>query len=346
MSLPETGTLLHVGSPYGNLDAIVEQDGRTVYFYLQGSPAFGTRACWVANLQSGPLEFSLADLQHGQPPLLPRVHCIDPRPTPLPDTESLQVVWFEAGDGAALLQNGQPVAVIPPWSGLDGFHGYARNCASENRICWPMPVEELTARIRQAQQFWQGWIDRPHFREWQPAALAALEKRFGPVEQYFSIDGGSFPPRGLALLHGSDGRVLVTVGMSLCPQPTPLSDGLPPNWHPHVELGLRPPSGADGGLVRNLAGRISSLAAIPWQNQTWIGAGHTCELLKEPPECECAVVRLDGESGSDGPPAWRLPAIPLSAGAPPATESGPRLLWLEPQTRAKAIRPAEIHFSS
>ena len=42
--------LLFETSPYGNLDAIAQHDGRVLYLYLSGDDTFGTRACWVRNL--------------------------------------------------------------------------------------------------------------------------------------------------------------------------------------------------------------------------------------------------------------------------------------------------------
>jgi hypothetical protein len=57
-------------SPFQTIDAIVQHDGKSVYFYLNEShlrdgqsenpntniqTGFGTRACWVRNLEIGPL---------------------------------------------------------------------------------------------------------------------------------------------------------------------------------------------------------------------------------------------------------------------------------------------------
>jgi len=330
MADPESQTLLFQPSPYGNPDAIVEHDGRTVYFYLNGPAPFGMRACWVANLQTGPLEFNLQDLQAGQAPLLPRVHCIDPNPSAIPDSDDLEIVWFEEGNGAALSCQSRILAVIPPWSGIDGFHGYAANCASENRICWPIPPgPEIEERVSQAREFWTRWNDDPPFRTFQPAALERYAERFGEVEKYFAIDGGKFPPRGLVLLKDrSATRYLVTVGISLCPQPGPVSDSIPDNFQPHIELALRIPASMDSDdAIDQLSRRMSSLAGLPWKNFSWLGHGHSCDFLQDHPELTCAVFCLDPKRPGAST-EWELPdGIP---GNSPSC-----LLWVLPLSREK-----------
>ena len=43
-------------SPYGLVQAVVEQDERVIYFYLFGAEHtdFGMRSCWVRNLRPAP----------------------------------------------------------------------------------------------------------------------------------------------------------------------------------------------------------------------------------------------------------------------------------------------------
>ena len=165
-------TLLFERSPFDNLDAIVEQDGRVVYLYLSGSEEFGVRACWVRNLVEGPLALSQAEMLQGLPPVLPRIHCHTNQPGPVPKAEELRVVWFTEGNGLALLEGEELLAVIPPWSGIDGFHGYARDCASENEICWPMPESgALQERIALAAQTWETWRTGTPFAQIQPLQL-------------------------------------------------------------------------------------------------------------------------------------------------------------------------------
>jgi len=161
--------LLFETSPYGNIDAIVQHDGRTVYFYLHprdNMERFSPKGCWVRNLQTGPFVINHEDFVAGRQVALPRTHTTQRQPGKLPTANQLEVVWFEEGNGAALIESTsdsdgstrQTLAVIPPWSGLDGFHGYAAECASDSPLCWPLPRNpKLQQRIDQAADFWRSF---------------------------------------------------------------------------------------------------------------------------------------------------------------------------------------------
>src|SRR5262245_29618764 len=150
--------LLEEVSPLSNVQAIVEQDGRTIYFYLWGGPesAFGVRSCWVRNLEAAPASLDVHSMrEQGTPPLLPRQNCTHPDGAPMLSAGDLRVVWFEEGDAAALLSRTEVLAVIPSWSGEKGFAGYARDCVGESPVCWELTRDNvLHERIRRAEEFW------------------------------------------------------------------------------------------------------------------------------------------------------------------------------------------------
>ena len=316
-------TMLFQSSPLGNLDAIVQHDSRTVYFYLNenpaaisGKPKFGTRACWVQNLKTGPLVFDQAEMQQGLPLLLPRTHTLSREGTALPDADNLAVVWFEEGNGAALVlmddqqQTEKVLAVIPPWSGQEDFHGYAAECAVENEVCWPLPAKEaLTKRIAQAELFWKGFQAKNNpFSLLQKSQLRSYRKRFLAVdgdsdiddgekvagESYFSIDGGKFPPRKLAQYDLADSTVIVTVGMSLLPQPMVELATDQPSRFRRVELAVRLPKlSVNQTQLTNARNSISQLAAYPWRNFSWLGAGHTWNFVDVCDGCDNALFVQD-----------------------------------------------------
>lgn len=132
--------LIESESPNGNVTAFAEDDSRCVYFYLQGAPGteFGVRSCWVRNLLKAPLELDVAGMRRGIAPLLPAKECRHPDGAVPLDSAKLEIVWFEEGDAAALLHAGEILAVIPAWSGVDGFEGYARDCSAQSDLCWPL----------------------------------------------------------------------------------------------------------------------------------------------------------------------------------------------------------------
>lgn len=321
-------TLLFESSPFGNLDAIVERDSRTVYFYLNGPEPFGTRACWVRNLVPGPLALNPAELEAGLPPVLPRLHCHTNQPGSVPQSDQLHVVWFTEGNAAALFERDKLLAVIPPWSGMEGFHGYARDCASENEICWPLPDSPtLQERIARAASCWEAWRSGRPFLKLQPQQLLRYEQRFGPSDQYFAIDGEKFPPRGLGVFRDATAVTLATVGLSLTPQPNVELVVENPITQRRIELALRIPL-IDGGLIegerlQRLAGQLSGLAAMPWRSWTWLGQQHTCEFPFDSKRKQAVFVRSGSWSKLQTNSDWELP---------PAFDEPASLLFVVPLT--------------
>lgn len=341
----EPETLLFQTSPLGNIDAIVQHDGRCVYFFLNenpnskaGKPKFGTRCVWVRNLVRGPLVFDQSNLEQGIPAVLPRTHTVRRNGLPQLAAESLRVVWFEEGNAAALIESDAAdhvknvLALIPPWSGRDGFHGYATECAAENEVCWPMPKNEmLQLRIANANNFWRSFESQlPPFAKLQPAQLNYYQNRFAestkleatdaPPQNYFSIDGNKFPPRGMVQIDRSDSTVLLTVGMALLPQPMVELATNEPSRFRRIELGLKIPREVATDLVVNEARKkISQLAAYPWSHLTWLGSGHSCSFSGVFQDREHAMLIDDAlvrNDSSDGMPRFRDDPV--------------NLLWLAP----------------
>jgi len=282
--------LLFQTSPFGHLDAIVESDGRAVYFYLandrnDSATPFPTRACWVRNLARGPIVINKREMEQGLPPLLPRTHARFSDPQPLPNPESLNVVWFEEGNGAALCEDKKVLAVIPPWSGMEGFHGYAADCVAESPVCWPMPAgasDPLFRRINAAREFWKSFepdSGSDYFKLLQTELLNTFATRFGPHEAYFAIDGENFPPKGLARFRDQKNITLLTVALSLCPQPNVELFAERPSDLRRIELGIRLPGGTDDSELDTVQQSLSRIASYPWRNLAWIGHGDTINWL-------------------------------------------------------------------
>lgn len=351
--LSDPVVLLFQSSPFGTLDAIVQHDGKSVYFYLnqpqESSPAdrpvFGTRACWVRNLQAGPLVLNEDEMKQGISPMLPRTQCVDRDAQLVPSADHLQIVWFEEGNGAALIETRpdsarKTLAVIPPWSGLEGFHGYAAACAIDSPICSPMPDNpKLNQRIERAEQFWAQWEKQPNemaefaddpFAQLQPKILQAYDKKFSNDEapqepKYFAIDGGQFPPRGLIQYETGTDIVLATVGMSVCPQPAVelLTDN-PMNYR-RIELALRLPTDSTPESIKAVTIQFSGLAAYPWKHFTWFGPGHTCVMHDAAPNCDSALLVHDDQLTQ---------SLTDRASFPDFRDDPISLLWLVPITNS------------
>ena len=335
-------TLLFETSPYGNVDAIVEHDGRAVYFYLNGRDGIGTRACWVRNLVVGPLAFNQSDMESGISPVLPRIFCRKAEPGVVPRDQDLTILWLAEGNGAALFEGDELLAVIPPWSGQDQFHGYARDCASTNIVCWPLPSEpQLLQRIAASREFWNRWGENRLFAEIQSQQIELYEQRFGKMRLYFAIDGGKFPQRGMGEFAAEHFVYLATIGMSLCPQPNVELFVDNPTATRRIELGLRLPINSSATVVEQAAGLISGLAGSPWRLWSWFGHRHTCEFALSSTHKQAALLadsKLTAGSGEASPPGWGLPAI----------DGDPvNLLWVVPidSQKFQRLRSGQWHDS-
>ncbi len=257
---------------------MVEQDSRVAYLYLHAPQHsnFGTRAVWIRNLIKGPLVLSDQEMQMGIPPVLPRTYCATPDGSPPLKTDKLRFVWFEEGNGVALLEDEDIIAVIPPWSGMESFHGYSRECRTENPICWPMPQQShLEVRVRRAAQYWKNWEQLNPFKTYQEDFLGALAERWPELDRYFSIDGNKWPPKGVQCFKDGADLVAVTIGLGLCSMPNVELATENPSAIRRIELAMRIPSEAD---LESLLGWISGLANFPWHQFTWLGHGHTSSL--------------------------------------------------------------------
>ena len=319
-------TIYEHASPNGNVEAVVEQDDRVVFFYLRGAPDidFGVRSCWVRNLVPAPPVLDVSAMRNGMPPVLPRAHCAHPSGALAPDPSQLKLIWFEEGDAAALLEGDEVLAVIPSWSGRDGFNGYARDCTSENTLCWPLPSDDvLRSRMKAAADYWASWnqADNP-WSEVQESQLAVYTSQLGPHEKYYGIDGGEWPPRALLRIPVAGGVSLTTVGICLRPQPVVEMATDRPEEYRRIELAAGLASDAVGHF-QNLARYISGQAGLPWSAYTWLGPGHTipCDAF---PETEVSAVTLVRDF-------FGLPRVEL-----PSFRGDPvNLLWMIPITAAE-----------
>lgn len=312
-------------SPHGSLAAIVEEHDGVIYFYLWGGEEsnFGVRSCWVRNLKPAPKDFSLKGRASDEPPLLPASYCAHPKGAPRLDPKSLSVVWLEAGDGAALLEDAEILAVIPPWSGEDGFHGYARDCLGETPVSWDLDEDNLFHdRIAEAQEYWSSWEEDPNpFFTFREQYMDAMEKNWGPHSAYFAIDGGQWPNRALVQTEVSAGTVLSTIGVCVRAQPTVEMYFEDPSVARRIELALFLSKDFDKEQIAHVSKHISWIARFPWIEITWFGTGHTI-----------------GTNEFEGFPSLLLVSHPT--GEPPIEVPSFRgdpvnLLWLVPITQSE-----------
>ena len=355
----EIHSIVFETSPYGNVDAIVEHDARAVYFYLNESPAsrersgrFGMRACWVRNLQKGPHVINVDEMQAGIATMLPRHDCIDPELHRLPTAETLKIVWLEEGTGAALIEVSDDetsetiIAVIPPWSGVDGFHGYASNCANSTAVCWPMPDNPLlTKRIENAQQFWKSWKtteDESKKTPWDehlPSIINSHDQRFSATPSQrliLEVPGQHFPLLKILQYKTPQHDILITAGLSIFPQPAVEMFVENPSDSRRIEIALlldrdgvtddseNSTQAEPESLPPEIANQLAGLAMYPWQNFTWLGPGHSCNFASSIGDIGLLLGDSDGSTIAGLPPK----------NLPKYREDAVNLIWLKPISKA------------
>jgi len=270
--------LLEEVSPHGNLQVVVENIGGVVYMYLWGAPDtdFPTKSVWIRNIDPAPNSLDVVGMQEGTPPLNPVSACRHPQGMPAPRAEDLSVIWLPEGNGVGLFEDGELLAAIAPWSGLDGCNGYARDQIAEGPLAWELlPENELHPRFQQAKTYWDAWSEADFWVSVRDQLLEQVERTFGPHSNYYAIDGGEWPPKALVSIPIEEGTLLITIGVSLRPQPNVELSHQDPQPYRRIELGVLLPSTWSKEEVIKFAGNLSGDASYPWQSYTWFGPGHT-----------------------------------------------------------------------
>jgi hypothetical protein len=70
---------------------------------------------WIRNHQEAPDDFELAIMQEGFPTMMPKEFSNHPNGKERLQAEDLRCVWFEEGDGVALIEKDSVLGIIPCW---------------------------------------------------------------------------------------------------------------------------------------------------------------------------------------------------------------------------------------
>lgn len=325
---PQVATLLDSVSPYGSRRLTVEFDGATTAAYLHDETTL-VASTWIANHVRAPHTTDPTRLNAGQAPVMPATRTRHPRGRPPLDPAALQALWFEEGDGVALLERGTLLAVIPGWSDMSrGMPGYSRDVIGQTPFGWSLDdaIEGLGPRVERAREFWEWRNSTAGWSEFQQATLAHLTSRLGPGAHYWDGAPGRRPAIGISERPPAQGRpytVLSTVGMSAQRMPVVEQVIDDPTEYSRIELAVAttlPPGVA--ALV------FLWLAGYPWRAVTWFGPGHSVRWYDRPSTFPLgggyeAVLLLDDPSGLPGPPAPDLSGLEVD-GDPV------RWLWIIP----------------
>jgi hypothetical protein len=327
---PPAVTLLDSVSPYGSRRLTVEFDGATTAAYLRDETTVIV-ATWLANHVRAPRTTDPDRINAGQAPVMPEGRTRHPRGRPPLDPDTLQALWFEEGDGVALLERGTLLAVIPGWAdSTKGMPGYSRDVIGQTPFAWDLDeaIEGLGPRVERAAEFWQWRDSAGGWAQFQSAALGHLTSRLGPGSHYWDGAPGKRPAIAISERPPGPGRpytVLSTIGMSAQRMPVVEQVVEDPTGYGRVELAVATtlPSGVAALIFLWLAG-------YPWRAVTWFGPGHSIRWYDKPGTFPLGggyegVLLLDDPSALAGPPVPDLSGF--SVDGDPV-----RWLWIIPIT--------------
>jgi len=266
-------------SPNGNVWAVVEADSETCYFYLHADPALNLplRSCWIRNLKPAPEQLDLGRMREGNPPMQPRQYCKHPQGAACPDREALSVIWSEEGDGAALCENNEIIAILARGSVTDEVDGFSLECKGEGPLSHELEAEsDSYRRFLQSKDYWDSWShDDGPWPIYQQAGLAFLNASLGAYSNYYAIDGGKWPPKALLRFNQVHSTTLITLGMGLRAQPAIELYDTDFHIKRRIELAIHLGTGEAGEAVGRFAGYLSGQSSFPWSFATFLGHGHT-----------------------------------------------------------------------
>ena len=320
-------TLLDSISPYGSRRVTVEYDGFVTAAYLHGDTAV-ISATWIANHWPAPEGDDEERLSAGQAPPMPAMHTTRPEGRPPLRAGALEALWSEEGDWVAILENGDPLVVIPGWSAADrGMPGYSRDAIGQTPFAWSLAdaIGDLKPRLERSRAYWRWRQDPGGWHQFREEAVGHLMARLGPPGRYWDTSAGRQPLTAVTEWPPAPHRtytILSTVGMScqLMPVIEQVLDD--PGEHGRIELALATTlPAAQAALV------FFWLATYPWQAVTWLGPGHTVRWYHQPAGFPlgdgAAVLLLDSPGVLPGPEPPDLSGFTV-AGDPV------RWLWIIP----------------
>ncbi len=278
----EPQIILEDWSPVCNIQAFVEKSDRAYYFYLwinPGSEDAEIRTCWICNRMEAPKKVVPSEFSDGQAPRMPAEFVGHDKYGIDLDEETLDIVWFEEGDAAALLSGDKILAVIPCFSGYKDFHGYSIYAEGTGPYAWEMKqaYENFLKKITICKKTWD-YFETEYWPEVQSSHLNSLNNFWEKQQRYYAIDGGEFPPKALITGQKDDILYAITAGVSIIPMPK-----VEMNYqdeytdYRRIELGFACIE-SKVQIMQKMLPSISGLSNLPWEEITFLGHGHTIPI--------------------------------------------------------------------
>ncbi len=278
--MPDREILIESESPVCPIQALVERTDDTVYFYLffprrKGHDA--VRSCWICNRRPAPAEINEHTWNAHTAPMMPQGSFSHPAGGMDIRAEGLEIVWFQAGDSAALLQNGELLAVIPPWSGINGFHGYSRYAVGTGLFAWEITAEggaNLKQRTAASKLFWAEHFTDEYWNQQIQDHARIQQDFYGAVTRHAGINGKNYPPRYLFAGAKNGVSYGITALISAIPQPEIEMQIEDADQFSRIEFGFAAQERFEA-LTTGVYQMFSSLTRYLYGETTFFAHGHT-----------------------------------------------------------------------
>jgi len=280
-------------NPYGSFGAFLEDDGKTIYLYLQSilNPEKPMRALWIQNRIPAPESRSENDIQTGRAPILCREEIVENSPIEPMEKDQIHLIWTEEGDGVALFYKEKLLAFLPPWAGLKSISGYSRYARQDTVTANPLGDPDhgvLAERIQKSREFWEFRSGTKSWKQIQSLRLDYLESKLDKHTKYWSADGGKFPHLAiLQFLPKNVPQTVVygTIGMSAQNMPTVELYHKEYQNFSRIEIVFAQKMIQDKETSESwVPNCIGEIIKYPWNMGKWFGDGHTITMPRRDPE--------------------------------------------------------------
>ncbi len=280
---PGSVFILESRSMVCDIEAYVDKNNSCYYFYLCSNPLSlqaKIKCCWICNRKPAPEKVNFDELRNGASPMMPAEYVAhDPSGIEL-DEKSLNIVWFEDGDSAALLSGNDVLCIIPGWSGMRSFHGYSKYAKGTGPFAWEIAgaLEKLSVRIEYSKRLWNYFGAKEHSDAWMLTQQARTIPFVGTHENDFPISRGKFPPKVITTGERNGVVYGVTAGVSMISMPTVdfRVDGDPKDYK-RMELGFATLE-KYRHICQPMYKNLTLYSDLPWKQITFISHGNTIPI--------------------------------------------------------------------
>ncbi|MDZ4724572.1 MAG: suppressor of fused domain protein [Leptospira sp.] len=286
--------LYQEANPYGSFTAFLEDDGRTIYLYLQShnNPEWKMKSLWIRNLIDAPIERDPDDFQKGLAPILIASELNHPKALPSLTEDEIHFIWAEEGDAVALFVKDELYAYLPPWSGIKGIQGYAKEAKETALTASPLGDTEngvIAERVKASRKFWEDVSKKDHWKKAQTLRLEFLESKLGKHDKYWSADGGAYPSLGIASFYPKEFpgvRVFSTIGMSVQNQPSVELYHKQFEDFARIELvfAIKLLENSEDHSEQWIQHALGEMIKFPWNTGIWFGHSHTIQNPRKDPD--------------------------------------------------------------